>query len=306
MADSPYRTLSNIRSAVLTDFKESTNAIVVAQVTRWANEAVENWTLRKKRDFLNKTFHITLEPYVSTTWQVTNGSSLVTKVGTGSIPVTSLNEHKFRVQGFQEIYDVSALSATTLTLASPFQGTTNSVASGVFFQSSVYVDPAIRSIHKVYHEFFSFPLQNYGAQDLQDEIQKDPYNYDYAQAWTLKGLDVDAGATHRRLVIYPFPKLAYTLHIDANVYITPMSADSDEPPVPLQYRQFIYWYCMAKMALYHGDFEQAQSHLSTYNVWLQKLDGELMPEREYPQIKNSQMNRWIGRTQRGRAKIRFE
>lgn len=306
MASGVYKTLADIRNSVLSDFKESTNAIIVTQVTRWANEAVENWAIGKKRDFFNKTFDVVMEPQLNTTWNVSSGSTFVTLNGTGTIPVNSLNEHQFHAQGCQEVYNVSAISSTTLTLASPFLGSSNSVASGVFWQSSIFIDPSIRSIHKVYHEFFSFPIDNIGAQDLRDQIQKDPYRTDYAQKWTAFGLDLAAGADQRRLIIYPFPKLSYTLHFDANIYIVPMSAGADEPMVPLQYRQMIYWYCMGKMAKYHGDDTAASTYIGTYSAIKSQLDSELMPEREYPQIKNSQMQRWIGRTQRGRSKIRFE
>jgi hypothetical protein len=198
------------------------------------------------------------------------------------------------------------MNSTTLTLASAFQGTTSTSASGVFFQSSVFVDPSIRSIHKLYHEFINYPIDNCGAQDMRDYIQRNPYNYDYARKWSLYGLDLGTGADQRRLIVYPFPKQAYTLHLDANVYITPMSADADEPMVPLQYRAMVYWYCMAKMARYHGDEPAASTYGQTYASIKGQLDSELMPEREYPQIKNIQMQRWIGRTQRGRSKLWFD
>lgn len=306
MASGVYKTLADIRDSVLTDSKESTNSIIVTQVVRWANEAVENWAVAKKRDFFNKTFDIVMEPYISSTWSVSNGSTSVTLTGTGTIPVSSMNEHKFHASGFDEVYAVSAMNSTTLTLASAFQGTSNTAVGGVFFQSSVFIDSSIRSIHKVYHEFYNFPIDNMGAQDLRDQIQKDPYRADYAQKWSLYGLDLGTGADQRRLIVYPFPKLAYTLHVDANVYITPMVNDSDEPMVPLQYRQMIYWYCMGKMAKFHGDDSAAQTYIGTYGLMKSQLDAELMPEREYPQIRNTVTQRWIGRTERGRAKIRFE
>lgn len=306
MASGVYKTLANIRDSVISDSKESTNAIIVTQITRWANEAVENWAIAKKRDFFNKTFDIAMEPYVSTSWSVTSESTLVTLVGTGTIPVTSLNEHQFKVEGFAEVYNVTGMSATTLTLSSPFKGTTDTDVSGRLWQSSIFIDSSIRSIHKVYHEFFTFPIENTGIQELRDYIQKQPSHVDYAQKWSLYGLDLGVGADQRRLVIYPFPKEAYTLHVDANVYITPMSADADEPMVPLQYRQMIYWYCMGKLANYHGDAQNAGAYASTYSSIRAQLDSELMPEREFPQFKNGTRNKWIGRTQRGRGKLNFD
>lgn len=304
MASSPYKTLGNIVSAVCRDFKEATNSIIVGQIQRWSNEAVENWALRRKRDFLNKTFHIQLEAQVSSSYNISSGSVTVIKTGSATLPLGSANDHKFKNQGFQEVYDVASFTSTTITLASPYKGASNTAASGVFFQSSVFIDESIRSIYRVYHDYFTWPVEQKGAEDFRQAVQVTPDRTDYCSIWTMYGMDLNSGSDQRRMSVFPFPKLNYTLHVDANLYVPQLSNLTDEPPIPLQHRQLIYWYNMAKMAAYHGDDNAEAKYENNYNVWLNKIDAEFAPEEQYPQIQTDK-DRWISRTQRGRPKLRF-
>jgi hypothetical protein len=305
LASSDYQTLGNIRSAVLADFKESTGTQIVALVDRWINEGQENVILRRKRDYLNKTFHIALEADVQTTFNVTNGSATVSKTGTSALPITSLQEHKFVADGFQEVYDVLSFTSTSITLASPYLGTTTTNVSGHFFQSSVLLDPEIRSVWKVYHDYNNSVVDLIGAEELRSMMQMDPGFLDYAQYASTNGLDLNTGANQIRLEMWPFPKRAYTLHVDTNLFIPQLSTDSDEPLIHLQHRQILYWYGIYKMALYHNDQARMQVALANYNTWLSKLDGEFNADQGFPHIQPDR-DRWIGRTNlRGRGKIYF-
>lgn len=305
MPDSPYKTFSNIYTAVLKDFKESTNATMVSMAQRWVNEAQENIIQRKKRDFLNKTYHYTLEAKVETTYSVINNSVVVTKTGTATLPTTSTVEHKFKVQSVEGVYDVASFDASTITLVSPYTGATSTAVTAVFFQSSLYLDADIDEIYKVYHDRLGIPYcELRGYEDFREVSQQDPSRTDYARFASVAGYNnqsVSAGEDKRRLVFYPYPATAYTMHVDAKIFIPPMSLPTDEPIIPIQTRQALYWYAAAKLALFHQDAEAYQVFLSTYNTWLNKLDGGMLAISETPQIKNNNY-RWMQRS--GYAKRR--
>lgn len=309
--DSPYKTFEDLYTSVLTDFKDSTNATMVTNAKRWINEAQEQVVRSAKRDFLNKTYHVVVEAAVSTACTVTNGSVTVTKTGTAALPVTSTQEHKFFVTGFPEVYDVVSFSATTITLASAFQGTSATGVTGNFFQSSVLIDADIRNVHKVYHERNGLnDLRNKGAEDLRNIIQSDPTKLDYAVYWSLYGYDnvsVTSVSEKRRLLVYPYPSTAYTIHLDCNIYVPLLSNDSDEPIIPVQYRQMLYWYAIFKFGQFHQDADVIQLGLANYNSWLDKFNAEMFPQTEMPRLWPNN-DKWIDRTSgyRYRRSFRFD
>lgn len=309
MADSPYKTFSNIYTAALQDFKEQTSTEMVTLCKRWVNEGQEQIILRKKRDYLNKTYSINLEASVETSFTVTNGSTTVTKTGTSTLPITSLNEHKFKIQGDETVYDVSSFSSTTITLANAFVGSSSTSATGLFFQSSIFIDADIRSIHKVYHEKDGQVLVlSKGPEDFRDMVQRDPAYLGPAKIWSLYGFNnvtATSGTDKRRLVIYPYPEDAYVLHFDANIHIPLMSNTDDEPLIPIQHRQILYWYAVMKLGQYHQDADMISFGTSNFNAWLERLDGEFMPEKDLPGIKYDN-TRWINKGKRFRNKYRFD
>lgn len=263
---------------------------MVSLVGRYINEGQEVAITRKKRDFLNKTYHYTLEPSYGVICTVNSGSTSVTGfTATVTLPVTSTQEHKFYVVGSQTVYDVSSFNSTTINLASAFTGTTGSASSGIFFQSSVLLDTDIRSIHKVYHDLNGIPrLEMKGYEDIRDVIQKDPQRREYARYASQAGYDTQnvSGdlANMKRLLIYPYPLIGYTLHVDANIFIPLMVDATDEPIIPLQFRQLLYWYAMAKLGLFHQEADAYQAAMANFTMWLGKMDGEMFPLEDTPRL----------------------
>lgn len=310
MADSPYRYFSNLYTSILQDFKEQTTTSMVTLAKRWINEAQEQVIVRKKRDYLNKTYHYKINGQVDSTFTVTNGSTTVTKTGTATLPITATTSYfSFKAQGFDEVYEVSSFTSSTLTLASAYTGDTSTAASGVFFQTGLQIDTDIRSVHKVYHERDGQVLvMSKGVEDFKDLAQRDPAFTGFASYWTLFGYANQTVTTvddRRKMLLYPYAEEDYTLHVDANIFIPRLSSDTDEPVIPLQYRQILYWYGIMKLGQYHQDADMIKFGTSNYNSWLDRLDGEFMPARDLPRIFYDN-TRWAGRRGRSRKLFRFE
>lgn len=282
MPTSPYKTLGNIRVAVVNDAKEQSSAALVTQVNRWVNEGYEQVILRKKREWLDTQFTYQLNAAIDAEAVVTNGSLTVTFQSSCTFPVGV--ELQFYNTGFNEIYNVSSCTANVVTLAKPYLGESNTAANCVVMQPHIILDSSIRHIYQVYHQWMSHPLSEVGPQVMRDIQENFQQNLDYAIYCTIFGQDSSGS---RRLVLYPPPKVAYTLYVDANTYVTPLVADTDEPIMPMQHRQILYHFAMYKLWSYHRNDPKAGEALTNFNTMLSKIDGEARAEIEFPQIRVS-------------------
>ncbi len=281
MANSPYKTLGNIRVAVVNDVKESSTAALVTQVNRWINEGYEQVILAKKREWLDTQFVTQLQSSTQAVCTVTNGSPTVTFASGTTFPSSS-TERIFYNTGFNEIYNVSSNSGLNLTLANSYLGETNTAAAGIVAIKSILLDPSIREVYKVYHQWAADPLTFVGPQQFREIVEAGNQNLDYAQYCTIFGQDNTSEA--KRLLLYPYPDQAYTLYYDANVYVTPLSADGDEPIMPMQHRQILYHFAMYKLYSYHRNDPKAAEYLNNFNTMLARLDGESKPQQDFPQL----------------------
>lgn len=279
MATSPYKTLGNIRTAIINDAKEASSTGLITQVNRWVNEGYEQVILRKKREWLDTQFTYQTSSVVNAVCTVTNGSTTVT-FETGTTFVSSVTK-QFYNSGFNEVYNVASTTLNVVTLSNPYLGTDNTAASGFVVQPYITLDASIRSIYQVYHQWSNQPLTEVGPQQMREIQERNGPQQDYAVYCTIFGQDSTGS---RRLVIYPYPNTAYTLYVDANTYITPLSADADEPVIPMQHRQILYHFGMYKLWSYHRNDPKAGEALNNFNTMLAKIDGEARVDLDFPQI----------------------
>lgn len=276
---SPYQTFSDIFTAVVNDAKESTSTQIVSLVKRWINEGQEQVTFRKKRDWLDSQITVQVNAAVQETCTVTNGSPIVTFTTGTTFPAGV--ELQFQNQGYEEVYNVSSATLNVVTLANPYQGETNTAASGIIFQPHVILDPSIRHIYQAYHQHTAQPLVDLGPQQMRALQENGGVQLEYSRWFSIFGQD-SAGA--RRLVLYPYPFYDYTLYLDVNTFAQTLVNDADEPAIPIQYRQILYWYGIYRLWLYHRNDNQAAQALQNFNSMLQRMDGEMRAEIEFPQL----------------------
>ena len=282
MASTPYKTLGNIRTAVVNDAKEVSSTALITQVNRWVNEGYEQVALRKKREWLDTQFTVQLQSAVQAVASVVNGSTTVT-YATATLSALTV-EKLLWSQGFNEVYNVSSITSPAVTLAKPYLGDSNTARTCVLAQPHIILDSSIRHIYQVYHQWSSEPLIEVGPQVMRQIQEQYGPQVDYARYCTIFGQDSTGS---RRMIIYPYPDTAYTLYIDANTYVTPLSADADEPIIPMQHRQILYHFAMYKLFSYHRNDAKAAEYLGNFNAMLAKIDGEARAEIEFPQIKVS-------------------
>jgi hypothetical protein len=279
-ADSPYRTLGNIESAIFQDAKETTSTDMVSLVRRYINEGHEHITNRKKRDWLDTQYTYQVNAAVEDTCTVTNGSVTVTFEDTSTTFPTGV-ELQFNNQGYEEIYNVVSATLNVVTLDKPYLGDTSTAATGVVYQPHLILDSEIRDIYQVYHNHTDQPLTAIGPQEMRRIQEGSGVQRDFASYYSVFGQDSSGS---RRLVLYPYPDEDYTLYLDVNIFIPMLSDTDDEPVLPMQFRQALYWYGLYRLWLYHRNMDQAAVALTNYNGFLKRIDGEIRSEVEFPQI----------------------
>ncbi len=271
MATSVYATFNDLYTAVLTDAKENTaSSNVVENVKRWLNQGQEVVNFRKKRSYLDKRFLLSMSGKVESSYTMTEGSSIAVHTGTATLLSSSL-DLGFKISGFEENYEVSSVSGTTVVLTTTYKGNDASAATGVMFQRSIVLDPAISEVYQVWHDYFRQPLTALGPMKMRENQLFYPEQYDYATAWAIFGQDNTVEA--RRLVLWPYPSVDYTVYLDTNVFVDELVLPTDEPIIPLQYRQILYWYALAQLWAFHRNTERKDDAINNFNVWLAKLDG---------------------------------
>jgi hypothetical protein len=276
---SPYQTFSDIYNAVIKDAKESTSTQIVTLVKRWINEGNEQIAMSKKRDWLDTQFAVQLTAAVQADCTVTENSTTVTF--TPGTTFTAGIDLQFYNQGFPEVYNVTSATLNVVKLDKAYLGTTATAVTGVVFQPSVVLDPTIRTIYQAYHQYNSAPLTQVGPQQFRQLQEAYTPQLDYATYGTIFGQDSSGS---RRLFFYPYPLNAYTLYLDSNVFPTQLVSSTDQPQIPIQYRQILYWYALYKLYLYHRNSEFASAALGSYKSMLAQIDAETRAELDFPQI----------------------
>lgn len=292
MASSPYQTLGDIREAVIKDAKESTGSTFVALVNRWINEGLEQVVFRKKRDWLDTRYTYQVNAAVEEDCSVVENSVTVT-FETGTTFFTGV-ERQFHSKAYNEVYDVASSTLNVVTLSKPYLGDSSTSATGVVFQPHILLSDDIRQVYQVYHQHDAQPLVELGPQQMRDLQASSGVQLGFAKYYSIFG----ESSGQRRLVLYPYPEEAYTLYIDVNTFATELTSADDEPQLPIQYRQILYWYGLYKLWLYHRNSEQAANALNNFNSMLARIDGEMRAEIEFPQISNSYV--------RSRRRTRFK
>lgn len=287
MANSPYQTLGQIRAAVINDAKEASSTALITQVNRWVNEGYEQVILRKKREWLDTKFTYQFAAAAQADATVNSGSQAVTFV-TGTIfpPTNGTFEQVLYTQGYNEVYDVLDYpGGYVVNTIKPYLGPSNTATSTVVAQASILLDSSVRHVYQAYHNWSPQPLTYVGPQQFRQITEQYGPQTGYAQYFTIFGQNNSQAA--RRMLFYPYPQTAYTLNLDVNVYITPLSADADEPVMPMQHRQILYHFGIYKLWSYHRNDVKAGEALTNFNTMLAKIDGEARPEIDFPQLQVS-------------------
>lgn len=117
-------------------------------------------------------------------------------------------------------------------------------------------------------------------------------------------------ALRPRVVLHPYPDAVYQIpyrYITVNLAVSSagvgaenLSADADEPIVPLRYRHVLVPYAATKWFRYLKDDERAQAADAEYVDLFRRMANDAEPERDRPVIRPKRAAYWAGTTGPGR------
>lgn len=282
---STYETLQDIREAVIIDSKtgSTSNSALQTQVNRFINEAYYNIITRRKREWLDKDFFYVTDPKQTGTGAVTKGSTSVS-FDTSSITISSTTGYIYKLYAgaSDTIYDVASISGNTITLESAFAEDSNTATTLNLVQSGLTLPTTIKTVYQADHDKYNKLVDLRGIADFKEGAQQDPQRVGYADMATTSG---STSSSQGLLYFYPYAEKSYTLKIHASIYFTELSADTDQPLIPKEYRQIFYHYAMARVyATISRNSDLFTESDGRYRQWLARLDTEVKPAMDEPRL----------------------
>jgi len=202
-----------------------------------------------------------------------------------------------------EVYTVSSVgSDTSITLSSRYTqdidvASTYALAYGSYryyedeyaLASDFFRLVDIRQFSDVMH------IPVLGAAEFYRKIPRNAIRADAPQCCTLIELGPSGSADWRpRVVFYPHPDQAYSIPYrymtrnlavsSAGVGQTEMSADADEPIIPVRYRHILLSYASFIWYRDQKDDQRSQEAYTEYTDGVKRAAGDSNPQRDYPRI----------------------
>ncbi len=303
-ATTQVTTFSDIYSAILNGLRNDTSATAsINQAKRAANIALHDIHIgfAERLPWAERRAIIVTQPkYETGTITATKGS---TTISGGSTTWNTNNDFsvanmraggKIRINGGNEIYEISSVASdTSATLTSKFTQDTVSGASYVYFEDEYAL--ASDFLRPLDLKQFSDPLDitlvgrtDFRRMFLRNFITGKP------QVATIVDLPFSGSTTPvRKVCFYKPPDQAYTIpysYITSNLAVsfagaaqTQMSADSDEPIIPLRYRYALVLHALSHMYRDAKDDDRALSAKVEYEQLLSRAvaDTEIGASHPY-------------------------
>jgi hypothetical protein len=299
-------TYSELYTDALQRVREPTtsNATAIDIMKRYLNQGLQdihvqqNWPWAERRAILQtKASYSTGTVAISTSTRTTvTGTSTLWTTDNGYGVNNVAAGDKICFSGGTDVYTVSSTSsATSLTLAEKYVGATSLTAATYF---------AFRDEYALAADFWrlidqrSFTLalpipilsrQEYYAQIVRNNAPGQP------RVSTVIDLAPSASVSPQpRVVFHPPPSLVYNLPYryittylatsSAGVAASQLSADADEPIIPLRYRHMLVFYAIAEWYRDRKDDGRAASARSAFEDTLRRAANDSAPERDHPRF----------------------
>lgn len=296
-SDTQVITFSDIYTEILNKMKQPTNvAAITSQAKRYANTGLNDLILgfEYKLPFLERSSTLILHaPYNTGTVSLSTGSLTLTGSGTAWATNNDYSVNNARTSGkltfdgSRDIYKISAVNAnTTITLASRFVGDSLAAGTTYTYYEDVY-DLAFDFLKPVNMRLFSTVgnIAIIGRHDFQRQFPFPRVN-NKPTACTILDEGFNGTTTPlKRIQFSSYPSTTTMIpysYITSNIAVssvgaeqTSMSADSDEPNLPVRYRHGIVLQACAAWYRDKKDDARAGSVDAEYKTLIGRLVGDL-------------------------------
>ena len=261
--------------------------------------------------WLNGHTTLKVKPYFTGgTATVTPNSTTVTLSSAPSASLGSFARHKFMVEGYDEIYEISAHTAgsATITLSAEYTGNLSSTATFKIWQDRLALPTDCKETTNVQHDFSREPMEGKGLSEFRRiaavsaKTESRPLYYCVTDYYDSSGSEDEAGR-YRELLIFPaiYDK-ATTLHVDYVKEVTEMTSDGDEPVMPIEDRVVLLYGTLAwAWSAILRNPEEAARNEQLYQRKLARMAGKMQDSMDKPKLvaSSSYFNSKRGSMRRG-------
>lgn len=281
---------------------DSTTAEILKRYINLGNHDIyanHNWPWSERRSVL-----LTNAVYNTGTIAIAAGArTTVTGDGTAwNTAVTGMGFNNTRVGGKlkigSEIYTVDAVGGdTAITLASRYIGAELTAASYTYFEDEYALATDFKRPIDLRQFSQEFTLPIIGRQEF---YRKYPANGQPGRPVVCTVLDLGPSTTAApvyKVLLHPAPDAIYQIPYryqtrfisvsSAGVQAVDMSANGDEPILPLRYRQALVFYAISQWYRDRKDDTRSQSASAEYVDIVTRMAGDYTPEADRPKFRTS-------------------
>lgn len=307
-ANTTPATLSELQTDFIERVRDSTSVTAIQTIAqRYLNIALHDMHISPGANFPwaeRRAVLITHDTYTTGTVSITSATSRTAVVGSSTLwntAVTGFGFNNARVggkmtfSGLNEIYEVSVVgSDTSVTLATVYTGADLSAASYTYFEDEYALasDFGRPLDHRFFNTNLSIPLigkMEFRRRYPRNDITSKP------KVATLIQLGFSSDTAPRyRIIFYPVPDDEYSIpytYITTNLAVSStgteqaqMTASTDEPIVPLRYRQAIIYHALFHWYRDRKDDSRSQEAKAEYVDFMTRTLGDTVIGQDRPQF----------------------
>jgi hypothetical protein len=225
---------------------------------------------------------------------ITNGATAVTLSVAPSVGLGSFKTYYFAIDGFDEIYEVSAHTAasTTVTLSSAYQGNTVTAASYKIWTDRIILPTDCREVVEAYHQRRKSNMIGQGFQEFRQSVTEFPKAEDFPLYFNVQEYydptpDDDMTETDRYRIMRVHPALTQqplTINIDYVKEISTLIDDADEPIMPLEDRIVLVYGALERAWNRARNPEAAQYNRQLFQAKLSRMAGKVEDGFDRPKL----------------------
>lgn len=315
MAAYTVKDFSDIIDAVVAELKlgtstfSSTESEELNRIKRDINLVYKDEVAPYKRwKWLQGSTNVRKDAYLNNgTVSVTPDSATITF---STAPTTSKTGYLFSVEGYNEVYTISAHTANvaTATLSTTYTGALDATATYKVWTNKVNLPTDCRETVEVYHDFYQSPMEPLGLQEFRRRNSESPKlngrpvyytTYDFEDPSTGDG--ETESDRYRVMMVYPgLDQYATTIHIDYIKEVSALDVDGDEPLMPIEDRIILVYGALERAWRRARNIEEAQINRQLFERKLALMAGRiedsfdtpvLAPQSEYMARKRAKSSR---------------
>lgn len=288
---------SDIVAAVREELKyQSTDTVTEGRVKRDINAIYLSEVVPFKRwlwlaghtDVQHKAY------YGTGTAIVTQDSVAVTLSDAPSFASGSRKNYLFAIDGYQEIYTISAHTAgdTSITLSSAFTGTSSATATFKIWTDTITLPTDCKETTEIWHDFRRPTMEALGIQEFRRRVLETPrleVKPVYYAPYDFYDPSPNDGETEsdRYRVIKIHPALSVdtiTLHVDYIKQVAALDADGDEPAMPIEDRMVLVYGALARAWGRARNEERAMFNQQLFSQKLAMMASKIEDGFDKPQL----------------------